>query len=168
MIPAPDLSGAFPFPSRRPQSGPGSPQSWQGGRMYSRHRLRPSCGVFACPGHGQRGRGTWRRISAPRTTRVQASQRDLLLGLLSTTPCAFHALCVRSRASCDVMRRFALRCCNRGGREGSPAGQGKGAARIGPFSASIPGCFLFGFWVDLPLIRGQAPNAPHSRLIVAR
>lgn len=35
--------------------------------------------------------------------------------------------------------------CNPGDREGSPVGQGKGAARIGPFSASIPGCFLFGF-----------------------
>ena len=120
--------------SRAPQSGPEPPQSHRGGRMYSRYRLRTSCGVFARSGHGQRGRGTRRRISAPRTTRVQASQRDLLLGLSSTTPRTFHALCGRSRASCDVVRRFALYTMQSRWPEGITGGAGaKGQPGSGHF-----------------------------------
>lgn len=140
----PGFVRGFSFPSHRPQSGPGSPQSWRGSRMYSRHRLRPSCGVFARPGHGHRGRGTRQRISAPRTTRVQALQRDLLLSLSSTTPRAFHALCVRSHASCDVVRRFALRYMQ----PRRPGGTTGGAGQRGS-----PDRAIFGFGSGLFFIR---------------
>ena len=154
MIPAPDSSGAFPFPSHEPQSGPESPQSHQGDRIYSRCCLRPSCGVFARPGHGRRERGTRQLNPAPRTTRVQALQRDLLSGLLSATPSAFRALYGCSRASCGVVRRFALRTMQ----SRRPRGIAGGAGQRGS-----PDRAIFGFDSGLFFIRFLSGSPAGSR-----
>lgn len=149
MIPAPDSSGAFPFPLTGFRAGQNRRRAIGAtGCIPGTASARPAAfSRVLDTGSGGEGHG------GGSLHRVQRAYRP------------YNAICcwayqvppnVRFARSAAVLAPRATLCgvslcgpCNRGDRKGSPVGRGKGAARIGPFSASIPGCFysVFG-WIS--------------------
>lgn len=125
----------------------------------------------------RRFRASWTRAAGERNTAADLctayNARTGLTTRFAVRPIKYHSVHVSRalRAFSRLMRRctafrsahHAIAAAERDRRWG----RAKGQPGSGHFRLRFRAVFLFGFWVDLPPIRGQALNAPHSRLIVA-
>lgn len=121
---------------------------------------RPDISPALSPPVLRRFRASWTRPARERDTAADLctayNARTGSTTRFAVRPIKYHPR-TRFARSTAVLAPCATPCgvslytpCNRGSRKGSPVGQGKGAARIGPFSASIPGCFFIRFLGGLP------------------
>lgn len=168
MIPAPDSSGAFLFSlSRAPERA----------RIAAEPSGRTDISPVLSPPVLRRFHASWTRTAWERDTaaepRAVHNARTGPTMRFAVRPIKYHSQHV-SRAlwpfSCLLRRCVALRSVHHAtavAERDHRWGRAKGQPGSGHFRLRFRAVFLFGFWMDLPPIRGQALNAPHSRLIVA-